>query len=776
MKELDVLSDKAGTNLIADIKFEGLRRLEVRTVMQWVFSQKGEIFSPTVLKGDLQRLKRSGYLTKVDVRLEFKQGLVFITFVVEERTGIIRAIYFVGSQNYTPEQLYGQIRMRPGMPFDRHLLAEDARTIIGIYNNIGYFRVHVSVQGRWVEQGLFLWFVIKENEVAQIRQVILQGNREVPSSQLLPLLDSQPSSVGMSLAGKGFYHPSFVARDLYFLRNYYFDHGYIQNRISGPKLRVSRDRLWVSLVYRIEEGPLFHYGVIVLGGDLIRTRAEMEKILTVRSGQVFNRTALYRDNILRLSRYYRDAGYAYVDVQTLPGIDPSRNLVHLQFVIRKGPLMRVERIEISGNTTTRDRVIRRRILIKEGDLYSETLLDRSRSAILAMGFFEPTDPSLGIKVTTQLGRQPDLVILTFEVKEKSTWLYNFGFNYLPLTGFVFAGQLGKTNFLGHGQTLLGGGLISSTLRLWRIFLLFVEPRLFDTDLWLSSSGYLSHSDLSSSFSSGFIRDSLGARLSLSYPLFRPDLRLQLSYRLERLATKPGGDRILNVPVANYFSEYTSSGFILSLQWDTRNSSVNPSRGWTLFASYEHVAPYFGANYSLHRWEAGARLFLPLPLSSTLRLATTAGWVISHDANGVPPFERFPLDQSFFLLRGFEPNSVGPMRQVPALGDAAFRTVPLNWGGSKKFLFNAEWIFPLLKVLQLNGVVFFDAGNAFDDHEWMFQDLRNNSLPLGLFMNVGLGLRWELPNIGVMRFEFGIPLTRRPFDPPVVFSFNVGESF
>lgn len=762
--------------LIREIRIQGLQRLKPEEARRWIFSQEQEVFSQKRLNKDIERLRRTGYFRQVDARVRVQQGWAIITFFLQEHLGTIRAIYFVGSQNYNQEQLYSLIQMRPGMPFQRQSLEQDAREVIKAYHNLGYFRVKVTVQGRWLGQSLLLWFVIQENEPARIRRVLLHGNRHVPSSVLLPLLDSRAHSISANLAQRGFFHPSFVARDLYFLRNYYFDHGRIQSQVSGPMIHVSRDKHWVTLVYQIVEGPVFHYGDIQLFGDLIRSRQELRKIITVQTGQVFNRTQLYSGNIVPMLRFYRDQGYAFVQMQTLPNIDPISRQVHLQFRITKGPLVRVERIEIMGNEISRDRIIRRRILIKEGDLYSETKLTRSRAYILGSGFFENTDPQQGIKVEVQRGSQPDRVILRFFVKEKSTWLYNFGFSYLSVYGFIFSGRLGKTNLFGNGQTLVGTGLISTTLRLWQVALNFYDPHLVDTDLSLFLSGFISHQDSTSSISSGFLRDSIGANISLAYPLGIPSVQLGLTYRIAHFRLSPAGTNEFTVPISGYYTRHLSSGFTLRLSWDTRDSQVGTAKGWQLYASYEHVAPYFGADYTLHRWEAGARFYFRLPLQSILKFAATAGWSISPDANGVPPFERYPLDGSFFLLRGFEPNSVGPLRRVPASADPAFRRGSIMWGGTKKFLFNAEWILPLWNALQLGGVLFFDAGNAFDDNEWPFQDLRNPNLPLGLFMNLGIGIRWTLPGVGVARFEFGIPLTKRTNDPTVFFNFLVGESF
>lgn len=770
---------KPSTNtvvLIKEIKIVGLQRLKPQQARRWIFSQEQEVFSKKKLAKDVARLQRTGYFRGVRTRVSVKNGWATITFMFQEHIGRIRAIYFYGSQNFTQAQLYSFISMRPGMSFNRRALERDARQVINAYHNLGYFKVKVTVQGRWTGQTLLLWFVIQENAVAKIRRVILRGNRSIPSEKLLSVLDSKAYTIGNILGQRGFFHPSFVARDLYFLRNYYFDRGYIQNKITGPQVYASRDKEWVTLTYNIIEGPQYRYGDIQIFGDLIRPRTQLRKLLRLKTGDVFNRTGLYRQNIVPLLRFYRDQGYAYARIQTLPQIEVKKRTVSLQFQVNKGPLVRVERIEIQGNTTTTDFVIRRRILIKEGDLFSETKLLRSQAFLFGSGFFQATDPQRGIKVVKIRGTKPNRLILRFIVKEKSTWIYNIGFSFLNPFGFIFTGRLGKSNLFGRGQTLVGSGAISTTLRLWQVNLTFFDPHVADTDLSLYLGGYVTHRDSSSSVSAGFLRDSVGANLSLGHHLGVRTVRASLAYRIAYLNLSPAGGQTFNVPIANYFTQQLSSSFKLRVSWDTRNTAIGTSKGFQIYGTYEFAHPYFGSDYTLHRVEGGARFYFKLPLNSIFKFAVTAGWSYSPDANGVPPFERYPLDGSYFLLRGFEPNSVGPLRTIPSSGEASFQKAGLMWGGNKKFLFNMEWIIPIWNALKLGGVLFFDAGNAFDDNEFMFQDLRNDFLPIGLFMNVGFGFRWVLPGVGVARFEFGIPLTRRPTDPIVFFNFLVGESF
>lgn len=635
--------------------------------------------------------------------------------------------------------------------------------------------------------GFDVWFVIAENKPAQIKRVDFWGNKRYPTSVLRKLLFSQPPTIQASVQGRGFYHPSFVANDLYVLRNFYYDRGYLQSRISGPKVHVDRRRKTAILVYKIVEGPVFRFGRINIEGDYLIPLAKLKKKLTFRTGDVFNRSQLYRNQVM-LKRMYQDAGYYYTRIQVVPKVTGDRK-VHLQIYLVKGPSVYVERIELVGNTHTVDFVVRRRIFLKEGGLFSATKLLRSRLFLLGSGFFERTDARQGIKTVIRRGSADNKIIIRFMLKEKkgllpfTRFIPNFGFSFLPLDGAVFTLQLAQNNFLGLGQTLrLGGVWAPFSGRLWNIFFNLYDPHIFDTDFAFFVSGSVYHRDNSSPVNAGFLNDSLRGSIGFSHPLGLPRLRLSVNYRISRVRLSATGRQELQVPIANYYSTRTSGSLFLQLRWDTRNRSVNPTKGFTLYGSYEHAAPYFGGDYSLHRLEAGGRLFVPLFWKVVLKFAATTGWSFSQDADGVLPFERFPLDGSFFLVRGYLPFSIGPQRNIPSRSEPDFTRGRLNWGGTKKFVFNTELDIPLviswLKLPQIafSFVVFFDAGNVFDDYEFMFQDTRNQGLPLGLFMNLGFGFRWTLPNVGVMRFEWGIPLSPRAGDPAILFNFQVGEAF
>ncbi len=770
--------DETG-EMIEKIQIQGLRRFDPKKIQgHYIYSQRGDILSLEVLRSDIWRLRQSGLFTKINVHMKRKNGLVTLIFQLKEHPEWIRAIYFNGNTLLSSRYLLHQLPIRKNTPFQKKKLALSARKIIKEYHKFGYFRVRVTVRGQWLQKksprDLILWFIIEENHPANIRYIHFKGNKSIKTATLKKLLLSKAKTTANVVTGRTFYHPSLIANDLYFLKNFYYDKGFLQVRIPHPRIEVSRDRYWVDLTYNIQEGPQYFYGDISFYGDLILPAPKLKKLFKIKPGAPFNRSALYKNGILPLLRRYQDAGYAYAQIRPIPTPSPMMPLLlDLRLSIKKGPLVRIEKIEITGNKTTRTAIIRRQILFKKGDLYSATKLQKSQINIYRLGFFQPTDKRLGTKVVLRRGSKNDRAILRFIVAEKNTWIYPIpSFGYLPGFGFLVSMGLGKMNFLGLGQTLMARGLISSSLRIWNAYLYFIEPHLLGSDLYLSTSFYRTHYEPAVV---GFAREQTEARLFLAHPLPLRGLQLGLSYRIGKTSIAMSGKGHSLRHIAGYEGSWMTSSFKTSLQIGSRYFSVGPAKMWNTL-SIEQSAQFLGADYNLTRLEALTRWYFPLKNQMMLRFALSLGWLISEEkSHFIPTNERYFLGGAY-SLRGYALETIAPTRAIPLNADSDFSTGPLFWGGNKKFLFNAEFEFPLIKELKLTGVLFFDAGNIFSQNHLLFDDPEHPNLPLGLFMNLGFGIHINLPNTGIMRLEWGIPLSpRKGIDSPIMFSLTVGST-
>jgi len=452
-------------------------------------------------------------------------------------------------------------------------------------------------------------------------------------------------------------------------------------------------------------------------------------------------------------------------VDVVPGtkIDAESRIIDLDFNVQKGQKVFIERIEVKGNTKTRDKVVRRMMRVYEGEYYSGSGLERSRRLVNSLGFFEKVD------ITERRGSAPDRIVITVEVKERQTGTFQVGAGFSSVENFIATAQVSQQNLFGRGQTLALMAQLSSLRQFFS--LQFVEPNMFDTDILFSARVYNTQLDYIN-----FVRKATGGSLTLGYRFF-DFWRANFTYKIEDVDAD--GDLL----VGNLFQDGLTSSVEGMVAWDTRDNQLFPSDGWLLQASIEWATPFLGSENDFMRMEGIARYYYPIIWGIVFKANLSLGYVTSFADEGVPIFERYFVG-GIYTVRGFEPRSIGPREPVGAVDDPAATTMPFNVGGTKQFLANVEIEFPIIPQVNIRGVVFVDAGNAFGETEAMFDDRYDKTTTLGqsrketvggLYWSTGFGFRWFSP-IGPLRFEWGIPLTRRPSDKDILFEFTIGNFF
>jgi outer membrane protein insertion porin family len=459
-----------------------------------------------------------------------------------------------------------------------------------------------------------------------------------------------------------------------------------------------------------------------------------------------------------LSTKYMDIGYANASVGSRNKMDRERRIVDFTYVVQKGNPTFIRNIEIAGNGTTRDKVIRRELKIAEGDLFNHSLIRRSEASIFRLGYFKeakitrrPVDRSrVAMDVT-----DADFVDLLVTVEEQDTGALQVGAGFSSLESFIFQGRLSKNNFLGRGQTFSLQAMISSLRQIYMVS--FVEPHFFDTN-WTFSFDLYNMLTVFEEFST----DSIGGNLSFGYR-FLEDYLVFGTYKLEDKTTDLGGRTgFTTVPIDRYKLDGLTSSLKLSFAWDTRNNRLVPTKGWYNTVSYEWASPYLGSETDYHRVLLNSRWYVPLVWDTILRLNGTLGWV----SPSAPLFERFFVG-GIFSVRGFQRNSLSPTASVASSIDPGGPLTAFHVGGNKQLIFNVELEIPIVKAMRIMGVIFFDAGNAFaDDRPISFKNLRTS---------MGFGFRWW-SQMGPLRFEWGFPLSPHKDEDPMVFEFTIGSAF
>jgi outer membrane protein insertion porin family len=412
--------------------------------------------------------------------------------------------------------------------------------------------------------------------------------------------------------------------------------------------------------------------------------------------------------------------------------------------VSEGKQVFVERIEISGNTKTRDKVIRREIALIEGDLYNSRLLARSRQNLNALGYFED------VKVDTRRGTAEDRVDIDVALKEKPTGSFAIGAGFSSIDGILGAGSISQNNFLGLGQRVSFSGQLGSKAN--RFVLRFQDPHIVDSDTSLDLSIY--NQQLAYQSFTGFDQNSKGVFLSLGRQLYR-ELFGSISYRYEEVKIFNLVPSLLNNPNPLIVPGTTRTGSVgFGLSMDLRDNRRDPTRGFVGTATYALAAKFLGGDNEFNKLAVDLSYYWPLFWKF---IGHVRGYLSIVEAFGDLPI---PTQERIFLggtntVRGFKTYTLSPVDQA---GNRI--------GGNKAIFFNNEVLFPIYEPLGVKGLFFFDAGQAF---------LENQALSLELRPTAGAGLRVATP-FGLVRVEYGFNLDRHPGDTSGAAHLTVGSVF
>ncbi|MCX5747933.1 MAG: outer membrane protein assembly factor BamA [Proteobacteria bacterium] len=771
---------------IERVQFRGNRKVEDDAIRVQLMSKAGSLCDAAKLREDLRLMWKMGFFADIDVEGEVAaNGSITLTYAVKEKPSI-RKVLVSGNAEVGLDKINEVIDLELDAIVDISKVKKNREKIVDQYVQKGYYLATVDYEIKPVNEAeVDVWFTVDEKAKVKIREVQFIGNHSISDDELRGSIATRRQDALSFLNDSGTYNQETFERDLLIVSAHYWDRGFANVKVGTPSLRLSRDKQYMYLSIPIDEGPVFTIGAVNFKGDLIGTIPENLGRVHVRPGMTFARTTIAEDRE-KLSSFYQDQGYAYANVLPLTKVDLPNRRINLTFEVARGKRAYFERINIRGNSKTRDKVIRREMKISEGELFNNTNLEISKRRINALGFFE------NVVVSTKRGSSDEFVEVNVEVSERATGTFQIGAGFSSVENFIAQAQISQNNLFGRGQTLALQAQLSS---LRQLFLLrFVEPYFLDTswtfafDLYNQSRGF-----------GTFYRNASGGTLTWGYPLSY-EARAFLTYKLEDVSITTGSGGIANLgatsapiaatSVANLFRGGFTSSLRASLSWDSRNNRLFPSGGWyhTLFAEY--ASEYTGSENKFVRWGGFSRHYRPLWGPFVLKLNAEVGFTTSTDPLGVPISERY-LVGGIYDIRGYAPRTLGPKLLTQPPGDVGQGLGSLPLGGNMQIIFNSEIEFPLFKKVGISGVVFYDMGNAYNLEDRYCSGLqRNNSsisvkfdpcfrLPesiiSGIRKSIGFGFRWFSP-IGPLRFEWGIPLDAQPGEDPLVFEFTIGNFF
>ncbi|WP_198956299.1 outer membrane protein assembly factor BamA [Archangium sp. Cb G35] len=751
---------------VTDIRIEGNRRVEGEAIRRALRTKAGEIFDEDRTAEDLRAVWALGYFADVQLLTQRlpNGGIVYVVRVQERPS--IRAVKLRGNEELSQDDLKESIEVKALTILDMDAVRRTQKKIQEKYIDKGYFLAEVTHEISPVEGGqVDVVFVIDENSKVMVKDIVFLGAEQVSVSKLKDVMITKEGGYLSFVTGEGTYREEAFQRDLAVIQATYYDEGYINVRVDKPTVSLSADKRDIYITIKLTEGDRYDIGKIDFSGDLVIPKEELATLMSSGTGRHFSRTELGQD-IQSITDVYYDRGYAYANINPVTNVNADTKTVDLTFDVQKGPQVTVERIELVGNTKTRDKVIRRELRVYEGELYSGTGVRRSKERVTALGFFET------VEVTQRPGSRDDSIVIQVEVKEKATGTFQVGLGFSNVENFIFTAQVSQNNFLGWGQSVSASAQISSLRSL--VQLSFFDPYFLDTNFLLSADFFRVEADYVD-----FTRQSTGGNLSLGYQVIE-DLLLNVGYSQEHVNVSASQD-FGGVLLANRFLSGVTSSVRFSVTYDKRNNRLFPSKGFIHYGSVEYAPPFLGIGNSpflFTRYTAYSRLYFPMPLGAVFKTNATVGYIQQLDAN-----RPLPISELYYLgginsVRGYLLRSISPSLLAPSSGSPDAPVERLNVGGNKQFILNLELEFPVFEKAGIRGVVFFDAGNAFAANENFFVIRNDRGVPLplaGLFTSVGFGFRWFSP-VGPLRFEWGIPLNKRTEDEPILFEFTIGNFF
>jgi outer membrane protein insertion porin family len=723
---------------IADIAVSGNRRVKADSIINAITLQKGQIVTPVEIDAAIQSIYNLGRFSDVSALIEERNGAQVLVFQVVERP-LVRSVSFAGNDEIGLERLQGVVTLKVPDIYNPFEVQKSIAAIKAEYVKDGYYAAEITADSQINEQNeAVVTFRINEGQLVRIKDLRFEGNTVFSEKELLKAMDTEEKWLFSWLTGRGNYNEALLDQDLERIADLYFNRGYIRVKVREPVISLVDNLRHMLILIQIDEGEQYRVGKVDAVGDLIDRKEEILSHLELRPGDVFSREVLRR-GVGRITDLYADQGYAYANVAPLSRVDDASKTVDLALEIEQGPQVSVERINISGNTKTRDKVIRREMKIIEGELYNASALKRSKARINNLGFFEAVD------ITTGEGSEPSKVNIDVNVKERSTGTFSIGAGYSSVDGLIAQGSVTQENFLGRGLKLNFAASLGGESTTYQIGL--TDPYFLDKNLTLGFELYNTDREWDD-----FSRKATGGALKLGMPVFDDYSRMLYVYRLENKKiydVSPFADQ----DIKDEEGKSVISSITAILTRDTTDYRLDPSRGSVVEASVEVAG--LGGDEKFGKYILDYRHFWPAILGTVLSAHGQIGYVQGFGGEDVPLDERFYLG-GINTLRGFGPREVGPYDQ----------TYDDYTGGYKETYFNFEWLFPLSRELGIKGLTFFDIGNAWDKNEDYFSEWR---------YSVGAGIRWLSP-LGPLRLEWGYNLDPYEWEDHSRLDFMIGRFF
>lgn len=731
---------------VKDIRVEGIQRTEPGTVFNYLPVRVDDTLTEEKAADAVKTLYATGIFK--DVRLE-ADGNVLVVTVVERPA--ISQIDFSGEKEFDKEKLreaLKQIGLAQGRIFDRSLLEKAEQELKTQYLSRGKYAVEITTTVTPLERNrVAINFAISEGEVAKIKQISTVGNKVFTDSDLRDLFVLRTPGLLTWYSKNDQYSKQKLEGDLESLRSNYLNQGYLEFAIDSTQVAIAPDKKDIYITINLTEGEKFTVSDVRLAGELLLPEAELRKLIQLKKGDTFSREKLTESTKLITDRLGNE-GYAFANVNPVPDIDREKKQVAFTLYVDPGRRVYVRRINISGNTTTRDEVVRREMRQLEGGWYSSDKLKRSKTRIDKLGFFSEVNVD-----TVNVPGAPDQVDIEVKVVERPTGNLLFGVGYSTAEKVILSGSISQANLFGTGNSLslqVNSGSIN------RVYALsFTNPYFTDDGVSLGADIYKRNVDATELNSvTPYKTSTLGTGVRAGVPITEFDT---INYGLA--VEKTDVEVFSNSPpqYIDFVNEFGTSNTALigtaGWQRDGRDSAIYTTSGLMQRVNLELAVPpaelrYYRATYRADWW-------VPIRRENVLQLTGQIGYAAGYMDKPLPFYKNFYLG-GIGSVRGYETSSIGPK-------DSAGNAL----GGPTQLVFNSEYYFPfpgLEKDKSVRLSVFVDAGSVSDNFD--FGEMRYSA---------GLAMSWFSP-VGPIKISFGKALNKKEGDQTQPFQFSLGTTF
>ncbi len=740
--------------VVKDIRVEGIQRTEAGTVFSYLPVKVGEVMTDEKTAAAIKALYATGFFK--DVRLEARDGVVIVT--VEERPSIA-TITLNGIKEFSADDLKAGLKqtgLAEGRVLDRAMLEKAEQELQRQYFNRGKYAVEIKSTLTPLERNrVAVQFDVVEGDSAKIRQINIVGNQAFKDKTLLKEFSSTTPGWLTWYTKSDQYSKSRLAGDIEALRSFYLNRGYLEFNVDSTQVSISPDKQGIYITVNVTEGPQYTVSDVKLAGQMLVPEAELQKLITIKPGEVFVRDRL-TETTKKIGERLGNEGYAFANVNAVPELDKEKATVAFTLFIDPGRRVYVNRVNVAGNAKTQDEVVRREIRQMEGAYYDAEKINRSRERLNRLGYFNEVNIE-----TPAVPGTTDQVDLNVSVAEKSTGNIMLGAGFSSSEGLVLSGSVSQSNVFGTGNRVsaqINSGSVNTVYSLS-----YTNPYYTIDGISLGYDVYRRDVDATSLDNvADYETSTYGAGVRFGLPINERDfISFGLTYEQTSLSTSATSG--VQYDFVQEFGEDNDT-LRLDTSWarDTRNSFLFPTKGVFQRVAAEIGTPAGSLQY--YKLSLQHQQFFPLSKSFTLMLNAEAG--IGDGLSGKP----LPFFKNFYAggtssVRGFENGTLGPK---DINGDAL--------GGDTRVVGNAELFFPLpgLKDDQsLRMSAFVDAGASFGSRdyaglydEFAFDDLRYSA---------GVAILWVSP-LGPLKFSLAQPLVEKDGDKTEVFQFTLGNTF